>query len=211
MSELLKWYNLIFYIPLTIGLLSVIGVGFSGAGHDVGVHGDFHADADHDAEGDHDGESQGNWILGLLGIGRVPIAISFMTLNLIFAGTGICMNTLLGSLIKYWGGFAIFSVIAAIIVMFFGTAFVSRTVGKLMPTTETDSVTKADLLGCTGVVTLACDKTSGLAQIRNGKGDLYQIQCRSDKPLPKGTQILTVEYEVAFDTYLVVIDPTIGG
>jgi len=215
MSELLKWYNLIFYIPLAIGLLSVIGVGFSGAGHDVGVHGDihgdFHADADQDAEGDHDGESQGNWLLGLLGIGRVPIAISFMTLNLLFAGSGICMNTLLGALLKVWSGFALVSVAVATIVMFFGTAFVSRTVGKFMPTTETDSVKRIDLIGCTGTVTLDCDSSSGLAQICNKSGDRYQIQCRSDKPIPKGTPILTFEYNEAFDVYTVVVDPTIGG
>jgi hypothetical protein len=134
-----------------------------------------------------------------------------MTMNLLFAGTGICMNTLLGRLITWCSWFALFSVGAAIIVMFFGTAFVSRIVGKFMPTTETDSVTKADLLGCTGIVTLACDKNSGLAQIRNHAGDLYQIQCRSDNPIPKGAQILTVEYNTPFDTYLVVVDPTISG
>jgi hypothetical protein len=215
MSDLLKWYNVIFYIPLAIGILSVIGVGFSGAGHDVGVHGDihgdFHADADHDAEGDHDGESQGNWFLGFLGFGQVPVAISCMSLFLIFAGTGICMNILLQKLIELWSGFAIFSVITAAIVMFFGTAFVSRTVGRFMPTTETDSVKKIDLLGCTGTITLDCDRTSGLAQIHNRRGDLYQIQCRADKPISKGTQILTIEYDEAFDVYTVVVDPAIGG
>jgi hypothetical protein len=215
MSDFFKWYNLIFYIPLAIGILSVVGVGFSGVGHDVGIHGDIHGDADSDtdgdSDGDNDGDSQGNWILGFLGIGRVPLAISLMTLLLIFSGTGICMNTLLGSLIKMWSGFALVSVAVATIVMFFGTAFVSRTVGKLMPTTETDSVKKVDLIGCTGTVTLACDSSSGLAQICNRSGDRYQVQCRSDKPIPKGTPILTFEYNEVLDVYTVVIDPTISG
>lgn len=211
MSDFLKWYNLIFYIPLAIGLLSVVGVGFSEVGHDVGVHGDFHADADHGADGDHDGESQGNWFMGFLGIGRVPIAISLMSLSLIFAGTGICMNIILSKLIEFWSGFAIFSLVVACIVMFFGTAFVSRTVGRFMPTTETDSVKKVDLIGCMGTVTLACDKTSGLAQITNKSGDRYQIQCRADKPIPKGTSIITYDYNEAFDVYTVIVDPTVGG
>ena len=215
MSDFLEWYNLIFYIPLAIGLLSVVGVGFSGVGHDVGVHADvhadFHADADSDTDGDHDGESQGNWLLGFLGIGRVPIAISFMTLFLIFAGTGICMNILLGVLIKFWSGFACISVFVATVVMFFGTAFVSRTVTRFMPTTETDSVRKVDLIGCIGTVTLDCDKTGGLAQITNKKGDRYQIQCRADKLIPKGTPIITYEYNEASDVFTVVVDPTVGG
>ena len=215
MSDFLKWYNLIFYIPLAIGMLSVIGVGFSDVGHDVGLHGDLHgdlhADADSDSDGDHDGDSDENWFLDFLGFGRVPLAISFMSLFLIFAGTGICMNILLGVLIDLWSGFAVISVVVATIVMFFGTAFVSRVVGRFMPTTETDSVRKGDLIGCTGLVTLDCDKTSGIAQIRNKNGDRYQIQCRSEKPIPKGTPILTYEYSEAYDTYTVIIDPTISG
>lgn len=217
MNQLLLWYNLIFYIPIAISLIAVIGVGFSGVGHEVGIHGDihggFHADADQDADGDHDGESQNqpSWLISFLGFGRVPVAISFMTLLILFGGTGVCVNTLLSPLINIWNGFAWISVGAACIVMFFGTAFVSRTVARLMPTTETDSVKKMDLIGCSGEITLKCDKLCGLAQIKNRKGDLYQINCRSDEPLSKGTKILTFEYDEAFDTYKVVVDPLTGG
>lgn len=209
MTDFLKWYNLIFYLPMAIGLLSVLGIGFSGVGHDVGVHADVHAD--HDADGGHDGDGQGVWILGFLGIGRVPIAISVMSLFLIFAGTGICMNILLSKLIEVWGGFALASVGVALVASFFGTAFVSRMVSKYMPTTETDSVVKLDLLGCTGVTTLPCDSNGGLAQIRNKNGDLYQIQCKSDQPIPKGVQVLTIEYHESSDSFTIVVDPTFLG
>jgi len=207
MNDLLEWYNLIFYIPMAIGLLSVLGIGFSGFGHDADVH------ADQDVDGDHDGEGQGsgNWVLGFLGIGRVPIAISLMSLFLIFAGVGICMNTLLGKLIEFWGGFAMASVLVAFVASFFGTAFISRMVSKFMPTTETDSVTKLDLIGCTGVSTLPCDTNGGLAQVKNKSGDLYQIQCRSDQPIPKGVQVLTIEYHESSDSFTVVVDPTVVG
>lgn len=217
MSDFLKWYNLIFYVPMAIGLLSVLGIGFSGVGHDVGLHADVHGDfhADHDAggdqDGDRDGEGQENWILGFLGIGRVPIAISFMSLFLIFAGAGICMNILLSKLIELWSGFAFASIVVALISTFFGTAFVSRLVGRFMPTTETDSVCKMDLIGCTGVATLPCDSSGGLAQIRNKKGDLYQVQCKSDHLIPKGSPILTIEYHESSDSFTVVVDPTVGG
>jgi Protein of unknown function (DUF1449) len=210
--DFLKWYNLIFYIPMIIGLLSVLGIGFSGIDHDVGIHADAHGDfhSDHDADGDHDSEGQGprSYILGLLGIGRVPLAISVMSLFLIFAGAGICMNIFLGKLIELWDGFAMASVVVALIATFFGTAFINRLVGRFMPTTETDSVCKMDLIGCTGVATLSCDQSGGLAQIKNKSGDLYQIQCRADHLIPKGSQILTIEYYESSDSFTVVIDPT---
>jgi membrane protein implicated in regulation of membrane protease activity len=211
MSDFLEWYNLIFYIPMAIGLLATLGLGISGVDHDVGLHANVDGDfsGDHDASGDYDGE--GDWILGFLGIGRVPIAITFMSLFLIFAGVGICMNILLGGLIKQWSGFALASVAVAFIATFFGTAFVSRLVGRVMPTTETDSVKKIDLIGCTGVATLPCDSSGGLAQIKNPKGDLYQIQCKSEKPILKGSKIMAIEYEETSDTFTVVVDPTFGG
>jgi membrane protein implicated in regulation of membrane protease activity len=133
-----------------------------------------------------------------------------MSLFLIFAGVGICMNTLLGKLIELWGGFAMASVFVAFVSSFFGTAFVSRMVSRFMPTTETDSVTKYNLVGCTGISTLPCDSNGGIAQIRNKSGDLYQIQCKSDQPIPKGAQVLTIEYHESSDSFTVVVDPTVG-
>jgi membrane protein implicated in regulation of membrane protease activity len=134
-----------------------------------------------------------------------------MSLFLIFAGVGICMNIVLGRLIELWSGFAMASVVVALISTFFGTAFVSRIVGRIMPTTETDSVKKVDLIGCSGTATLPCDSSGGLAQIRNTKGDLYQIQCKSETPIPKGSPIMTLEYDGASDVFTVIVDPTFGG
>ena len=223
MEQFMEWYNLIFYLPLAIGLLFALGAGID-FGHDVShgdVHADMPADADHDVEHDHDGEVTQNSILGFLGIGRVPLAISFMALFLIFAGTGLIFNTILGFLIRVWSGFALISIVAALISSFFGTAFVSRIVSRVMPTTETDSVTKHDLLGCFGTITLDCIgsssaspdgrifKTSalGMAQISNSKGTMYQIRCVSDKSLMYGTKIITIDYDSKTDCFTVDVDP----
>jgi membrane protein implicated in regulation of membrane protease activity len=223
MEQFIEWYNLIFYLPLAIGLLFALGAGVD-FGHDIphgDVHADIHADADHDAEHDHDGEGTQNSILGFLGIGRVPLAISFMALFLIFAGTGLICNIVIGFLIKAWSGFALISIGVALIASFFGTAFVSRMVSRVMPTTETDSVTKHDLLGCAGTITLDCvgassaspdgrvQKTNalGMAQITNSKGTMYQIRCVSDKPLLYGTKIITIDYDSKADCFTVDVDP----
>lgn len=218
MEHFVVWYNLIFYIPLAIGLLFVLGAGFD-FGHDI--HTDAHADADHDACTDHDSDSDhdhegsrlGGRMLGFLGFGKVPVAISFMALFLIFGGTGLITNIILGFLINVWGGFAILSVATAVVCAFFGTAFVSRFVSQVMPTTETTSVTKHDLLGCSGKVILE-DSTSnppqGIAQILNANGDMYQIRYISDKPLPYGSKILTIDYDQQSDRFTVEPDPTAG-
>jgi hypothetical protein len=213
MEQFIVWYNLIFYIPLAIGVLFALGAGVD-LGHDVeaDVHADVHADvnADHDSNHDHDGETHG--VLGFLGIGKVPLAISMMALFLIFAGTGLIANIIFGALIKVWSGFALLSVAAAVVVAFFGTAFVSRTVARWMPTTETDSVTKHDLIGCSGKITLdSADKNSlGIAQIHNRKGDMFQIRCKSEKPLAYGAKILTIDYDSTADYFTVELDPTVG-
>ncbi|MCK9567586.1 YqiJ family protein [Candidatus Pacearchaeota archaeon] len=208
MEQFLAWYNLIFYLPLAIGVLFALGAGID-LGHDVELHGDVDVHADHDAEHDHDGDGETHGILGFLGIGKVPLAISMMALFLIFAGTGLIANIIFGFLIKAWSGFALISVGAAVVVSFFGTAFVSRTVARWMPTTETDSVTKHDLLGCSGKVILECSP-KGIAQIHNRKGDMFQIQCKSDQPLEYGAKIITIDYDSASDYFTVELDPTVG-
>lgn len=224
MEHFIVWYNLIFYIPLAIGLLFALGAGLD-FGHDIhtDAHADVHADADHDAsadnDADHDAEHDnegpriGSRVLGFLGFGRVPVAISLMALFLIFGGAGLIANTILGFLINVWGGFAVLSVAAAVICAFFGTAFVSRLVSRVMPTTETTSVTKHDLLGCSGKIILE-DSTSsppqGIAQITNANGDMYQIRYISDKPLPYGTKIFTIDYDQQTDRFTVEPDPTAG-
>jgi len=211
MEQFIVWYNLMFYLPLAIGILFALGAGLD-LGHDVEIHGDVHADvhADHDSNHDHDSETHG--ILGFLGIGKVPLAISMMALFLIFAGTGLIANIILGFLIKAWSGFALLSIGAAVVVSFFGTAFVSRTVARWMPTTETDSVTKHDLIGCSGNIILDSSGKDylGIAQIHNRKGDMFQIRCKSDKPLAYGAKILTIDYDSTTDHFTVDLDPTVG-
>jgi hypothetical protein len=229
MEKFMEWYNLIFYLPLAIGLLFTLGAGVDfghDISHDADVHADVHADTDSDADSDQDSDNDQeggaqNSILGFIGIGRVPLAISFMSLFLIFAGAGLISNIIFSFLIKAWSGFALISIGIALVTSFFGTAFVSRIVSRIMPTTETDSVTKHDLLGCCGTIILDCvgaadpspdgvkPKTNalGMAQITNSKGTLYQIRCVSDKTLLYGTKIITIEYDSKSDCFTVDVDP----
>jgi hypothetical protein len=209
MAQLLVWYNLIFYIPLALGILSVVGVAFSGFEHDIGIHVDGAVHGDSDGDGEHDGGGIGKGILSLLGFGKVPVAISIMVVLLTFGGIGVTMNNLLEPLIRHWSGFALGSIACAFVGMFFLSAFISRLIGRVMPSTETDSVTSHDLIGCSGTLILPADSKGGLAQLRNKKGELYQVQCRSDSSIPKSSAILTIDYNASGDFYTVVRDPSL--
>lgn len=195
MSDFLQWYNLIFYLPLGFGILISLGAGFTGLEHDAG----------HDVDSDLDGRES---FFSILGFGKVPLAIVLASLFLVFGEAGICFNFILHWAIPSWQGFAVVSVLGASIATFFGTAFISRLLVKYLPTTETDSVSKQDLVGCPGTITVACDESSGYAHITNARGDLYQIGCRSVEPLPRGTKILTIDYNESSDTFRVDVDPT---
>lgn len=203
MADPLQWYNLIFYMSLGFGILIALGAGFTGLEHDG--HHDVGHDADVESNGD--GHEHGG-ILAVLGFGKVPFAIVLSSLTLLFGGAGICSNCLIGELFHVWEGFALLSILIALVVAFFGTAFVNRLIMRFFPTTETDSVNKQDLVGCSGSVIVACDTSSGWAQINNPRGDLYQISCRSVKPLPRGTKILTISYRDDLDVFMVEVDPT---
>jgi hypothetical protein len=210
METVLKWYNLMFYIPLAMAILSALGAGFEHDIHgDADIHGDIHADGDQDADQDSEHTGLGMRFLGFLGFGKVPLAISLMTLLLLYAGTGLMCNTILKPAIDLFSGFALISVAVAVFVTFFGTAFVSRTIGRLLPTTETNSVKKNDLVGCSGKIILDCNQVGiAIAQIKNRSGGLYQIQCKSDIKLDFGMKILTIDYDSTSDFFTVVQDPT---
>jgi membrane protein implicated in regulation of membrane protease activity len=217
MGSLFVWHNLVFYIPLGVGLLLVIGmaVGLADTGHDLGGHGEIggHGEVGHDAghdaaHGEHGGSSGPGAILGLLGFGRVPVMILVTTLCLIFGGTGVIANNFLAPLLRASSVFVLFSIAAALVVTSVLTGFVARLVARLLPATETASMSKQDLCGCSGTLILASDTDSGLVQVLRG-GDVFQVPCRSSVALPKGSQVLLTDYDEAQRAYSVCLDPTI--
>ena len=224
--HLLDWYNLIFYIPLAVGLLMALGmavgvmdlphgIDMDGDGqpdawvgaeatveHDIG-HGAEH-DASHDAEGHQD---SGFKPLALLGFGKVPFLLVCMTMLLVFGGAGVILNMVFGKLLTATGGaLALVSALAAFILMVLLTGTFSKLVSRFMPTLETNSTSKGDLVGCTGTVTLAFDTHKGVAQIRRD-GDLYQIQYTSSEKVTKGQSVLITSWDSESKMYDVSADP----
>jgi membrane protein implicated in regulation of membrane protease activity len=213
--KLFAWYNLIFYIPLAAGVLLILGVALGVElphGVDVDAHPDMDADggADgHGADGDqqsHDGHASGQGLLALLGFGKAPVLVLIMAMALIFGGTGTIANLFLASLLQTSGVFVFISIAAASMAMVTFTGLIGRVVNRFMPTLETTSVKRKDLVGCTGSLVLAADPKGGLAQISKD-GDIYQVSCRSSEPLGRGVPVLVIEYDSDQNVYLVTRNP----
>jgi membrane protein implicated in regulation of membrane protease activity len=231
LDSLLAWGNLVFYIPLVVGLLLVVGMalGVADTGHDLEGHAELgadgaghvgadgghdagghdtggHGDGGHGQAGGHGSAAQG--LLSLLGFGRVPLMILLTTLCLLFGGSGIILNNSLGALGIHGGWAGWISLPGALVCTLVVTPFLARLVARLMPTTETASMSKEDLFGCTGTLILPSDRDSGLVQVRRG-GDVYQLPCRSAVPLAKGTTVLVTDYDDPQRAYSVCVDPTL--
>lgn len=194
-QDVFAWYNLIFYIPLGIGVLLVLGVALGGADMH---HGDM--DGDGDGPDDHS-------VLSMLGFGRVPLIIVFMTMALTFGGTGVFCNMLLAPLLGLTGLFGLVSLGIASITMVLLTGFIGALVTRWLPTTTTTSFTKYDLVGASGVLLLDADDTSGVAQVVRS-GDVYQVDCRARPALPKGTRVLLLEFDEPTNVFTVERDPS---
>lgn len=221
MDHLLAWQNVIFYIPLAVGLLLIVGSAMGGhhggadhdVGHDLALHGDGGGagalDAAH-GHGDGDGHEGGllTRALSMLGVGRVPLTVVLMMASLLFGGIGIITNTILSSLgLPAW-----IHGLCALAVAFVGmvslTSSAARLLNRFFPTTETYRVSRHDFAGCTGMLLLPADPQSGYAQVKDHEGNVHNIKCRTSKgALPKGGEILVIEYDERTATYLVDVNP----
>jgi hypothetical protein len=201
----LAWQNLIFYIPLAVGLLLILGSAFGAYHHDAdGAH-DAHHDADHDADGGILAKT-----LQILGVGRVPLTILIMIGSLVFGGVGIITNTILSSLGLVPALYAPISIAVAFVGGVSLTGSAARLLDRLMPTTETYLVSRHDFVGCTGTLLLPADPTSGYAQVKDPEGNVHNIKCRTVRgELPKGAEILIIEYDERTSTYVVDANPVL--
>ncbi len=234
MDTVLLWQNLVFEIPLLLGIVLALGVaaggGHDSAGHDIGHDSGLgHSLGGHDAHHDHDHDDDHNQLkhlrpdlapqvrgartslprglLVILGIGKVPITVSLMLLMLVFGAAGYCGNKVLtesgmsievGVWISLVGAGALSLLIHRLIAGF---------VARILPTTETYALTADQLVGCCGIVTLSVDENYGQAQVRDLRGDLQQIGCKTTNgALTKGSPILIQSYDSLRRIYTVSAD-----
>lgn len=205
---MLEWYNLVFFIPIVVGLALIAGSAL-GLGHDSehDVSHDVHHDTGHgdghDQDGHHD-QSNFSKALSILGVGRAPMTVVLMIMSLLFGGIGFISNLLLRPIlvtpyVYFWVSFAV-----AVVGMVVGTGKTARLIARVLPSTETDSVTKYDLVGQSGELMLPADMTTGLASVKAHDGSVHQITCRTNEgSLPKGGEVVVVDYKEDGDVYVV--------
>jgi hypothetical protein len=208
MGDVLAWQNLIFYIPLALGVLLVLGSFFTAhdAGHDPGH--DLGHDHDHDAG---HGIGLGGRALSLLGIGRVPLTVALMMASFLFGGIGILVNTILSSAGLAAGTYGPIALTSAVVYTLLLARPTAALVRRVLPATESYTIARRDFIGCTGALLLPADPTTGLAQVKDPEGNVHNVKCRAVKgPLAKGTTILIVDYDEDTKTYLVDVIPKLG-
>jgi hypothetical protein len=195
------WQNVIFEIPILIGLLLIFGAFLGGAGHD----------AHHDVDHGHDSEHHG--LLSLLGVGRVPLTVALMLAALLFGGIGMIGNGILSACGVPPSLYGPISLADAFVGMVLLTGPVARLIARALPSSESYPVSRHDFAGCTGTLLLPADATQGYAQVRDREGNVHNVRCKTTGvALAKGIKILVVEYDEASQTYTVdgIDDATAG-
>ena len=233
LSQLIAWWNLPFTLPFALAIVylvltasGLVDLGSSDAGDaaDTDSAADVSSDiSDADADTAPDKadapEPSGGpaaRALGLLGVGRVPLAIVIQVFLLVWGFSGWAATTILQPLLHepllfFWPALLIAAVCAV-----FATATLARPLARWLPSTESHAATKHDLTGRIGTVVLPVGTAAGTVHVRDDRGNLHQIACHVESAphngvsgsgaptIPKGAEVIVVSYDEATGRYLVV-------
>lgn len=204
MEEFLRWENLVFTLPL-IGTLLYLLLIASGLGSSKDLEHDHDFDHDHDldhnhVDHDHDAEHGGflSNMLNILGIGRVPLSIVIMSMGFLWGFTGYACNQLSQNVTL--------SLVIAGIAALFGTSLISFSVGKLIPKTQSFSMTNQQLVGQTGLVLDEVTAISGTVRVKDVHGTLLDLPARvrnGESNIGKGTKIALTQYDNGTNAFFV--------
>ncbi len=182
----------------------------AGVGHDWQVDVDHHVELGHDAAHDHDAAHEGSGPgLGLqtllfLGAGKVSLTFVLGVLMVVWGGSGLIYNLVLEPVLRQPGLFLGPSMLLALVTSVMVTRGTAGLFGKYLPKVETSALGRADMEGLTGRLIFGTDQRSGAAHLRDRYGTLHQIACRTAQgDLPRGTEIVVLEYMPEGDWYLV--------
>ncbi len=215
MLNILAWWNLVFLLPLALGVLLLIASGVTGAmesggdaGHADAGHADGDAgdgDASHDMEGD--GHELGDF-LHTLGVGIVPLSLLMPGFLMSFGIFGITANRLLtveaSSGSRFW-----LALLIATLFGFVGMALLGAAFRKFLPPSER-AIGNRDLLGKSGKVIFTVSNTEGTIQARDKSGTLHQLPARvrdGQGEITSGREVLLVGYDSEHGCFIVEESP----
>ena len=179
-------------------------------GHDPLV---YHAEAETAALGGAGPDGSGREpspaarLLDFFGLGRIPLTVVLQLFFLVWGFSGWAATTILAPilgepLLFFWPSLLVAGLAAVAVTRLF-----ARPLARWLPGTESYSVSKTQLVGQLGTVVFPVGATSGTVHLRDRRGNLHQIVCRTadgSTVLNKGAEVIVVSYDAAADRYVVV-------
>ena len=213
METLTAWYNVVFLIPVAIGLVLALGTLLGIGDADMDIDGDVGMDADTDYE------KSGNpldmppkaspsllmRLLSALGFGKVPLTLLLMIGMLMFGLAGFTATQFLAPV---FAGetlvMGLCSVAVAFTVTTATTGRLARVINRVAPTSTSHGIKSGDLVGHTGRLIIRANAEHGVAHVYDRYDNLQKVHCRTEKgELPIGTEVLVLDYDSETDTYTV--------
>jgi len=220
MEVLLQWYNLVFILPLGLAILYllVMSIGMLPFGMDSDLDLDFDADVDLDVDVDLDLDFDADVdadvdvdagsalkALSILGIGKVPLSITIVSMLLLWGVIGWTSNSFLEEFIQTSTAYASISLAAAFIGSILLTSLISKGLVKILPSTETYASSREDLIGRVGTAISSVDSRFGRVRVLDAHRSMIDVTCVVDSeeiPIPEGSKVLLYEYNPEKRKYL---------
>lgn len=146
------------------------------------------------------------WLRALVwvGVGKIPLSFLLAVLCFAWALIGFGVNTFLVTMPPASVFFSRVPALTAVVSLplaLVGSLIITRStaglLGRYVPTTTTSVKRKRQLVGKSGTAVYEITDSFGMANLRDEDGNLHQIPCRTyadNDPLPKGSKVLTVDY-----------------
>lgn len=208
---LLEWQNLVFVLPMAFALI-LLGVSVFGGEHHHGSHDVSDHSLTHDVDGygaaSHESESASilNWVMDVLGIGKVPLSILVFTWCMLFGFIGLLLEHFI--LLMMVPG-SLPNVLASGLIAFFSagiiTSLLARIIGKFLPRFESYSERKQDFINREAEVRYTITARSGTVTLVDRYGNLQQLQVYLDhswkENIPPHTKVILLSYDAAEDAF----------
>jgi hypothetical protein len=220
MEQLLLPSYLVFELPFIGALMYVflMASGFVFEGHDVDLDHDLGHDFDlhHgvDVDGEHGevhevGHEPSSLMkaLSFLGFGKVPVSIVMVSFCFLWGFSGFASNQILGSMFPGWV-YVWPSLLVAICVSFVGTSTIARMIARIMPSTETYSVSNTELVGQLADVRFAVSAIGGTITLYDRLGTYRELSARTSiegERIPPGTRVVIVRHDKTKNAFVVAV------
>lgn len=198
--EILEWWNLIFLLPAFGAVLFVLllAVGVMPV-DDIGLDVDIDADTG----------NSGPDLLGILGLGRVPLSIVLITFCLLW---GIIGWFAVHSFKTMWPEPGVF-IWPSLAVTLIGAGVVTRLasslLARILPRTESYGAGSRELVGRLADTRYAVSATAGSVQVYDQYGTFHEVPARvlpGESAIPAGTRVILWRYDENAGAYFVTQD-----